>query len=73
MSQVPGEFQGKEANQYHFYPRGVTVKHLTSDEFDATLIECVKPCTQGQIKIEKIKAASIQIEGKEYLVIRDNT
>lgn len=70
MSQVPGEFQGKKANQYHFYPRGITIIHLFSSEFEATLIECVRPCAQGQIKLGKIKAANLQIGSKEYLIIR---
>ena len=72
MSQVPEEFKSKQATQYHFYARELIVEHLSSEEFEAALIECVKPCALGQINLDKIKAASIHIDAKEYLIIRNN-
>lgn len=72
MSQVPVEFKDKKATQYHFYTRNLIVKHLSSSEFDAVLVECVKPCMLGQIALDKIRAANIHIDSKEYLIIRNN-
>ena len=72
MSQVPMEFRDKKSIQYHFYTKDLIVKHLDSGEFEAILIECVRPCALGQIALNRIRAASIHIDGREYLIIRNN-